>query len=112
MAYSGTAERKSRRMREEKKTPCFKIFLRQAIAALICFFILKYICSLPAAADFKGKIKGLTEKGISAENITESIRGFKSAGKNLGGILDKYLKNGDKENEKFKQKQSTEYVVQ
>ena len=110
MAYSSVGERERRRIREEKKTPCFKIFLRQATAAIICFFILKYICSLPAAADFKNKIKGLTEEGISAENITESMKGFKSAGENLGGILDKYLKNGDKENEKFKQ--STEYVIQ
>lgn len=108
-----------------KKTPYSKILLRQTAAAVICFFVLKYLCAANIISDFDKKLKSMINESASFETAIKSIneadlKSFfaNAAGKFFENGKDKFenekdkFENGEDKNEDKKDQRKTNYVLQ
>lgn len=64
-----TSAQNRQKQKNNKKLFCGRIFFRQTLAAFICFFILKYLCSSNIISGFSEKLKNITEYNFPIENI-------------------------------------------
>lgn len=100
-------EKKGRQKeKNQKKTPYLKILIRQAIAAFLCFFLIKFLSLNPAFPWLKEKIKTLTKTSVSAEIFNEKAREISDK----FGAAVRFFKNGDKKYESQKDKKT--YPIQ
>lgn len=74
MAEYYRAERRRTSAESKGKTPYYKIFFRQLIAAIICFMLIKYVCpeslrkNLKAYTDYNININEKIEQGLKIFN--------------------------------------------
>lgn len=75
--YRARKSRTSAKNRE--KTPYAKIFLRQLIAAVICFFIIRYAVSgnFPFSADLRETLKSAVNNNLDiSEKLNQGLKFF------------------------------------